>query len=79
MPDELAMIAALCRESAKLGMNVGMSDARPATVIRIPTRPPRWITIGVSGRFFEWRGTGNRHPVEDPAGAAARILEQISS
>jgi hypothetical protein len=27
---ELVLIAGLCRELAKLGLNVGMSDARPA-------------------------------------------------
>ncbi|WP_329250082.1 hypothetical protein OG417_04370 [Actinoallomurus sp. NBC_01490] len=79
MPEELAPVAALCRESAKIGMSVGMIDARPAAVIRARTRPSEWITVGVAGELFEWRGDGNRHSVRDPAGAAVRILEQISS
>jgi hypothetical protein len=78
MPSELGLITALCRESAKLGLNVAMSDARPAALIRIAAKPPTWITVGVSGEFFEWQGAGNRHPVADPAGAAARILKYLA-
>jgi hypothetical protein len=44
MPSELGLITALCRESAKLGLNVAMSDARPAALIRIAAKPPTWIT-----------------------------------
>jgi hypothetical protein len=36
----------LRREVAKLVLNVGMSDARTAAVIRTGTRPPLWITVG---------------------------------
>ncbi|MGI5225924.1 hypothetical protein [Actinoallomurus sp. CA-142502] len=68
---ELKLITELCRESAKLGLNVSMSDARPAAVIRTGTAPPWWITVDASGEFLEWRGAGFRHPVTDPAGAAA--------
>ena len=79
MTPELGLIAALCRESAKLGLNVGMSDARPAAVIRTEARPPTWITVGVSGEFFEWQGADIRHSVSDPAGAAALILKCLTS
>jgi hypothetical protein len=79
MTSELVLIAALCRESAKLGLNVGMSDARPAAVIRTVTRPPTWITVGVTGEFFEWQGAAIRHSKTDPAGAAALILKCLTS
>jgi hypothetical protein len=78
MTSELVSITALCRESAKLGLNVGMSDARPAAVFRTTTRPPTWFTVGVSGDFFEWHDTEKRHPVADPAGAAAFILKYLT-
>jgi hypothetical protein len=79
MSPELGLIAALCRESAKLGLNVGMSDARPAAVIRTATTPPMWITVGVQGEFFEWQGAAIRHSIADPAGAAALILKCLKS
>jgi hypothetical protein len=77
MTPELMRIVALCREAAKLGLNVGMSDARPAMVIRTAARPPLWITVGDSGEFFEWHQ--HRHPVTDPAGAAALIRKCLVS
>ncbi|GLY84869.1 hypothetical protein [Actinoallomurus iriomotensis] len=76
---ELRLITELCRESAKLGLNVSMSDARPAAVIRTGTAPPWWITVDASGEFFEWRGAGFRHPVTDPAGAAAVIARRVGA
>jgi hypothetical protein len=76
---ELGLIAALCRESAKLGLNVGMSDARPAAVIRTAAEPPTWITVGISGEFYEWHDAGIRHSVADPCGAAALIRERLTS
>ena len=79
MTSELMLIVALCRESAKLGLNVGMSDARPAAVIRTATSPATWITVGVTGEFFEWQGGAIRHSTTDPAGAAALILKCLTS
>lgn len=78
MTPELMLIAALCRESAKLGLSVGMSDARPAALFRTVTRPPRWFAVGVSGGFFEWQGAENRYPIADPAGAAACIVKHLT-
>jgi hypothetical protein len=50
----LRLVSGLCRELAKLGLNVGMSDARPAVVIRIGlVNRPLWITVDASGEFFE--------------------------
>jgi hypothetical protein len=76
---ELRLIAELCRESAKRGLNVGMSDARPAAVIRTGTAPPWWITVDASGEFFEWRAAGFRHPAADPAGAAALVARRVTA
>jgi hypothetical protein len=78
MTSELMLIGALCGESAKLGLNVGMSDARPAAVFRTTARPPKWIAVGVSGEFFEWQDSDKRHPAADPAGAAALILKYLT-
>jgi hypothetical protein len=73
---ELILITELCRELAKPDLTVGLSDARPAAVIR--TRPhPLWVTVDVSGEFFEWSETENRPPVTDPTGAAAPISEHV--
>ena len=78
MSSDLTLIALLCREAAKLGLNVGMSDARPAAVFRTPGRPPAWITVGVSGEFYELHGSQNRYPVTDPAAAAALIRKHLT-
>ena len=72
---ELGLIGDLCRELAKLGLSVSMSDARPAVVIRTSARPI-WITVDSSGTHFEWTET---HPVVDLAGAAAYFAEQLKS
>jgi hypothetical protein len=77
MTPELMRIVALCREAAKLGLNVGISDARPAVVIRTAAKPPLWITVSDSGEFFEWHQ--DRHPVTDPAGAAALVRKHLAS
>jgi hypothetical protein len=77
MTTELMLIVALCREAAKLGLNVGISDARPAVVIRTAANPPMWITVDDSGEFFEWNQ--GRHPVTDPAGAAAFVRKCLAS
>lgn len=75
---ELALIGALCREIAKLGLNVGMSDARPAAVIRTAVvNPPLWITVDLGRQYFEWRDAEYRHAVADVSGAAARIAQHV--
>jgi hypothetical protein len=76
---ELILISELCRELAKLRLNVGLSDARPAVVIRTGVKPPLWITVDASGEFFEWYEAETRHPVSDPAGAAALIREHVKT
>jgi hypothetical protein len=73
---KLELITGLCRELAKFGLSVGLGDARPAVVIR--TGPePLWITVDASGGFFEWCDAEERHPVTDPAGAAAHVVEYV--
>lgn len=75
--NDLTRIVALCREAARLGLDVGMSDARPAVVIRTAAKPPLWIAVDHTGEFFEWHQ--DRHPVTDPAGAAALIRKCLAS
>jgi len=50
---ELVLIIGLCRELTKFGLNVGMSDARPAAMVRTRQNPPLWITVDDSIEFFE--------------------------
>jgi hypothetical protein len=76
---ELELIISLCRPLARIGLNVGMSDARPAAAIHIRDEPSLWITVDPSGEFFEWDEAGQRHPVADPAGAAALVSEQMKA
>lgn len=77
MTADLLLIVALCRESAKLGLNVAMSDARPAAVFRTQSPPSAWLTVAVEGEFFALYGAENRLPVADPAGAAAFISKYL--
>ena len=74
---ELVVLTELCRALAELGVSVGLADARPAVVTRSPE--PFWITVDPSGKFFEWREAQYRHPVTDPAGAAALVSDQVKA
>jgi hypothetical protein len=76
---ELELVVELCRPLAKIGLNVGMSDARPAAVIRTRNGSSLWITVDPSGEFFEWDEAQHRHPVTDPAGVAALVSEQVKA
>ncbi len=77
---DLGALAQLCRELARLGVvNVGMSDARPALSVRRGlTEPKTWIEVDASGASFVWRRDDQeRHAVDDPAGAAARLAAYL--
>ena len=71
----LRLLATLCRELATLGLDVGMSDAKPALSVRLSRANPRlWVSVEVAGGFYLWRGADERrHPVADPTGAAKLI------
>jgi hypothetical protein len=70
---ELRLIVELCREAARRGLNVGMSDARPAAVIRTGAAP-WWVTV--EDGFYACPAEGFRHPVTDPSGAAAALARR---
>ncbi len=72
--EKLRLLSVLCRELVGLGLHVGMSDAKPALLVRLGCLDPRlWISISATGEFFEWRrGT---HAATDPVGAAHRIAD----
>jgi hypothetical protein len=71
------LLAVLCRELAHLGLDVGMSDAKPAVSVRRRRTERRlWISVDVDDDFFEWRD-GRRHVVSDPAGAAKLIAVDV--
>jgi hypothetical protein len=78
---DLEALTALCRELAKFGFDIGMSDARPGIWIRVERSDPRWwITVDSSGEVFECRDAADsRLPAEDPARAATLIAEQLRS
>ena len=76
---ELEALAVLCRELAALGLSLGLSDARPAVVIRMKGMSPLWVTVDASGGFFEWSDPVERHVAEDPAGAAVQLREHINA
>jgi hypothetical protein len=75
----MRLLAALCRELALLGLDVGMSDAKPAVSVRLRRPDPRlWVSVDVRDGSFEWcRFDGGRHAVDDPAGAARRIASAV--
>jgi hypothetical protein len=77
---ELGLITVLCRELVKLGLGVGLSDARPAVVIRTgPGNPALLITVDTAGECFQWCEGEEQHPVTDPAGAAAHVVEYVQA
>lgn len=76
---KLALIVGLCRELAKLGLNVGMSDARPAAVIRPRICGPLWVTVDDSQSYYEWLEADKRYRTTSPAEAAALIAEAIKA
>jgi hypothetical protein len=73
--EQLRLLAGLCRELARLGLDVGMSDAKPALSVRLSRGDPRlWVSVNVRDGLFEWRRPGGgRHTVADPVGAAQLI------
>jgi hypothetical protein len=78
---ELEALTRLCRKLAGLGLNVGMSDARPAISVRADMKSPRvWVSVEDSGEAFTWCCDGNgRHDVDDPAGAAEQISAYLKN
>jgi hypothetical protein len=77
--EEVRLLATLCRELAKQGLDVGMSDAKPALSVRLCHAAPRlWILVDACAGVFEW-GCGRRHAVTDPAGTAERIAVELSA
>ncbi|MCO6010180.1 hypothetical protein NE236_34970 [Actinoallomurus purpureus] len=77
---ELTILVELCRELAKLGLSVGMSDARPALSVRRGlTGRKVWIEVDASCASYVWRRDDqDHHPVDDPAGAATRIAAYLN-
>jgi hypothetical protein len=74
--DQVRLLAALCRELAILGLDVGMSDARPAVSVRRSRGDPRlWISVDIQDGCFSWRE--GHHAVDDAAGAAGRIATDV--
>ncbi|MCO6006182.1 hypothetical protein NE236_14410 [Actinoallomurus purpureus] len=77
---KLQTLVALCQELIKLGVKVGLSDARPALSVRgALVERKLWIEIDPTGEFFVWRLDDRVHrAVNDPAGAAAEITEYLN-
>ena len=74
---ELELVTDLCRELARLGLQVCLSDARPR--VMVPSHSaPLWITVDTSGRFFESADVTIRHPATDRTGAAVLIHQHLT-
>lgn len=73
---ELGLLGDLARVLAKLGFQVGMSDARPAVFVRDDAGRVI-VTVSVSGDYYEWRSGDDSHLVTDPVGAAGAIAAGI--
>lgn len=76
---DLYQLVELCRELAKLGVHVGVSDARPAVSAR-GQLTDRKVWIEVDGGSFVWRRDDQaRHPADDPAGAATCLADYLKA
>ncbi|MEV5748977.1 hypothetical protein AB0L00_14265 [Actinoallomurus sp. NPDC052308] len=76
---DLCRLVELCRELAKLGVHVGVSDARPALSARGDlTGRKVWVEID-AGSFVWRRDDLARHPADDPAGAAAHLTDYLKN
>jgi hypothetical protein len=78
---DLAPLTELCRELAKLGLDVGLSDAGPAVSVRKGLVGRKlWISVDTSGKSFVWRRDDYcQHDATDPAGAAAHVAAYIKT
>lgn len=73
---DLEALTLLCRELAALGLDIGMTDARPAIWVPAGRSGPRWwISVDTSGEVFECRESDTRYP----ARAAALIADQLKT
>jgi hypothetical protein len=80
-PDRnLRVLVALCEELIKLGVKVGLSDARPALSVRgALVERKLWIEVDPTGEAFIWRQDDRvGHAVDDPSGAAEAIAEYLN-
>ncbi|MEV5708292.1 hypothetical protein [Actinoallomurus sp. NPDC052274] len=76
---ELSRLVDLCRELAKLGVHVGVSDARPALSVR-GDLTDRKVWVEIDAGSFVWRRDDlARHPVDDAAGAAACLANYLKA
>lgn len=80
--EEIRLLAALCRELATRGLDVGMSDAAPALSVRWSRTDPRlWVTVSVPDGCFAWQteraSRPRHHPSADAAGAAKLIAGDV--
>jgi hypothetical protein len=78
---DLNRLTELCRELAKFGVQVGLSDARPALSVRRDLADRRvWVEVDVADGSFVWRRDDlARHPADDPAGAAACLADYLKN
>jgi hypothetical protein len=78
--EEIQLLAALCRELATLGLDVGMSDAAPALSVRLSRTGPRlWVSVDIRDGCFSWQDDSRprRHPFSDAAGTAKLIADDV--
>lgn len=74
---ELWLLGDLCRELARVGVNVIMSDARPAVLVPVgASKLGLSVLVNGSSNLFTW-GDEHTHEVSDRAGAAAAIVAYV--
>lgn len=75
---EVARLVELGRELSVRRVNVALSDAFPALLVNTSFPGVRLhVYVSCSGGSFTWQRAENRHPVDDPSGAAERIAAYV--
>jgi hypothetical protein len=72
---EIGLLGDLARVLAKLGLQVGMSDARPAVFLRDDAGRIA-VVVSVRGEFFQWCDGDDSHVVTDMVGATGVIAAE---
>ena len=75
---ELRLLADLRTCLVGLGLAVRLDESMPGLLVS--TANPGlfvWVFVGASGRTFTWRRDDSKHPVDDAAGAAAKVAHFV--
>jgi hypothetical protein len=73
---ELESLRLLAVELVKLSLQVGLSDAGPALILRGDTGRITMV-VTADANQFQWRRGEDTHDVSDPVGAAGAIASTV--